>query len=156
MRTRSVGRPAAVLSVLASACFALPILAQGRPRAPVIGPGLAVEQAPSATADIMVPILIQEALAEGVGGVDRLGHVASFGLPFSAGMRVQQIKGRPALGVEGSDLWQFRTLDTWPDGSVRWALLDVDADVPAGDAAALTIVRGGGATPGRPKPRHGG
>src|SRR6185503_1862976 len=73
-------------------------------------------------------LLVQEALATSDAGVARDDAIATFGLPFRAG-DVPQVGGRPALGVLGTTVWQARTLKTWPDGSVAWALLDVAADV---------------------------
>ncbi len=55
-------------------------------------------------------------------------RVATFGLPFAQG-EITFFDGRPRLGLQNADVWQFRALDTWPDGSVRWVLVDVLADV---------------------------
>ncbi|MCB9899020.1 MAG: hypothetical protein H6825_13525 [Planctomycetes bacterium] len=96
----------------------------------------------AASTPVSVPVLVQEALPVGESGVDRVGAVATFGLPFPQG-QVQQIQGRPALSVAGSPIYQFTTLDTWPDGSVKWALCDVRADVTAGGKTlGLTVKKG--------------
>src|SRR5258706_2212616 len=76
---------------------------------------------PAAT--VSVPVLVQEALPAGATGIDRPGAEASFGIPFAQG-DVPVVDGRPGLMVANSDAWQFRTLSTWPDGSVQWALAD--------------------------------
>ncbi len=78
-----------------------------------------------------VPVYIQEALAKGAGGFDRTDEMATFGLPFPEGA-IDEVGGRPALSVAGSSAWQFRTLANWPDGSVKWALVDILADLEAG------------------------
>lgn len=93
---------------------------------------------------VNVPVLIQEALDPDDQGADRIDGIATFGLPFPRG-QVFENGGRPALAVNGSDTWQFRTLDTWDDDSVRWALVDLSADVLAGQTLpGLTVVNGPG------------
>jgi len=99
---------------------------------------------------LSIPVLIQEALDPDAQGVDRIDSVATFGLPIPEG-RVFEVFGRPALAVLGSNVWQFRSLDYWDDGSVRWALVDVSTDVAAGQIQSnLTVVEGSGATVGQP------
>jgi hypothetical protein len=56
---------------------------------------------------------------------------ATVSVPLAQGWHVGEVDGRPALSLSGSDVWSFRTLDTWPDGSVKWALCE--ALVPAGE-----------------------
>jgi YetA-like protein len=81
---------------------------------------------------ISIPVLVQEALPAGVVGHDRHHEVATFGIPLANSDEVGEVMGRPALAVTGSDIYQFRTMAKWPDGAVKWALLDVAADVTAG------------------------
>src|SRR5262249_26526852 len=58
---------------------------------------------------------------------------------------VPVVDGRPALAVANSADWQFRTLGTWPDGSVKWALVDAVTDVPGGGiSSALELIGGAG------------
>lgn len=68
---------------------------------------------------------------------------AHFGVPLAQAWQVGEIDGRPALGVDGSDVWSFRTLERWPDGAVRWAL--AEAMVPAGQGMPPSLLR---VTPG--------
>jgi hypothetical protein len=65
--------------------------------------------------------------------------VARFGIPLAEGWMVGEIDERPALGLLGSDVWSYRTIDRWPDGSVRWAL--AEAMVPAGQGVPPTTLR---------------
>ena len=91
-------------------------------------------------------LLVQEALAKSDPGVARDDAIATFGLPFRSG-DVPEVGGRPALGVLGTTTWQARTLKKWPNGTVAWALLDVAADVAAGQVnSGLTLVAGSGAS----------
>ena len=62
---------------------------------------------------------------------------ATFGIPIPQDWGVGEVGGRPALGIVGSSRWQFRTLDQWPDGSVRWALVDIATTVGTGQPAPL-------------------
>ena len=92
-----------------------------------------------------VPVVIQEAVPADGNPLARPGAVATFGLPFSRDAAVPVVLGRPRLGVLGSDAYQFRVLDTWPEGTVRWALCDVLTDLEAGEwRDDLTVVAGPG------------
>ena len=103
---------------------------------------------PAPTAAVDVPLLVQQVLPAGVGGVAWTAAEASFGIPFAEG-EVPEVNGRPALAVVNSEAWQFRTLDTWPDGSVQWALVDAVTDVPAGGVSSeLSIIGGAGKSEG--------
>jgi hypothetical protein len=98
---------------------------------------------------LSIPVLIQEALDPDDQGVDRMDSVATFGLPLPRG-KVFEVYGRPELAVLGSMVWQFRSLDFWDDGSVRWALVDVSSDVAAGQIQSnLKVVAGPGASGGK-------
>ena len=108
----------------------------------------AVEQA-AATAELSVPMLVQEALPAGEVGIARDDAVVTFGLPFSNLQQVLDVDGRPSLSVIGSNRWQARTLATWPDGSVKWALLDALVDVPESvPTESLVVTLGEGVSGG--------
>jgi len=86
-------------------------------------------------------ITVAEILPADKPGWARTGEPVTFGfpLPQGAASSIAQLQlSQPA---------QFRILDTWPDGSIRWALIDPYAPVPAkGSAAATlsTLLAGGG------------
>jgi hypothetical protein len=72
------------------------------------------------------------------GPLRRRGEPVRLGIPLPKGV----CRDERAIGLDGP--WgpmalQARTLDRWPDGSVRWALLEFDADVDAGVDAAYTV-----------------
>jgi len=100
------------------------------------GTSLAVEP------PLAVPLDVRE-----VAGVARQAFPARASVPLPRG-RVRDARTlwlaspsqRPAL-------LQSRVLERWPDGSVRWLLLDFVADVPAGAHATYTLRAGTPATP---------
>ncbi|HEX5010973.1 MAG TPA: hypothetical protein VFY71_11280 [Planctomycetota bacterium] len=97
---------------------------------------------------LSVPLLVQEVLPAGAKGFARPGACATFGMPFKQG-DLPQVGGRPGLSVHNSPSWQARTLSTWPDGSVQWALVDAVTDVPAGGiASSLELEPGAGLSGG--------
>jgi exo-rhamnogalacturonan lyase-like protein len=76
-------------------------------------------------------------VAETTGTNRRAGTVTS-GIPFEKG--VLKDTGRLVVSTNGTDIpAQFSILARWPDGSVRWALVDCLVDVPAGKKVALTL-----------------
>ncbi|HZM00308.1 MAG TPA: hypothetical protein VFD43_08660, partial [Planctomycetota bacterium] len=135
---------AALLSFLSGACGGGGAAGDG-------GGGAAATYSPPALPGASGPtlpalLLVQEALPKYASGVTRNDAIATFGLPFRAG-DVPEVGGRPALAVAGTSIWQARTLRKWPDGSVAWALLDVAADVAAGQVnSGLAVVAGSGAS----------
>ena len=64
------------------------------------------------------------------------------GIPFPAGALGSSEQLR-LLGPGGDEVpLQVRTLGQWLDGSVKWALLDFQADVPPGSERAYTLEYG--------------
>jgi hypothetical protein len=118
-------------------------------RANILGldPDFFEQSEPLLGTPIDTPVLVQEALPAGAQGEDRTAAVATFGLPFSQQQAVPVIAGRPGLAVVGSNLYQFRVLDTWPEGTARWVLCDIATDVQAGSIrGGMTVVSGVGAS----------
>jgi hypothetical protein len=75
--------------------------------------------------------------------VARQGEPVTTGVPFSRG--ALKDVSRLALSVGGKMVpAQFTKTISWPDGSVRWALLDGQVDVPAGGKVALKLTDKGG------------
>ena len=72
-------------------------------------------------------------------GFARRAEVFTLGLPLPQGavsdpsvLRVTSAAGAPLPA-------QFETTSTWPDGSVRWLLVDFTADCPAGGSANFVL-----------------
>lgn len=72
------------------------------------------------------------------GGIARSPAVITTGVPFGRG-QVKEV-GRLAVTSGGKPLpAQFLKIASWDDGSVRWALMDVQLDMPAGGKADLVV-----------------
>src|SRR5207245_2685714 len=95
---------------------------------------LAAGAARAATPLLALPLALEES-----AGVARHAWPASASVPLPRG-RVQSPDKLwlAAPGGRAAPL-QARALERWPDGSVRWLLLDFLADVPAGQAATFTL-----------------
>ena len=98
----------------------------------------------AAEGPLSVPLDVRE-----VAGVARQAFPASASVPLPRGrvrdphtLWLAAPNGRPAPV-------QYQTLERWPDGSVRWLLLDFLADVPAGGHATYALK--GGKAPAPPK-----
>ena len=104
----------------------------------------------NSTPTLELPVLVQEVLSASQAGINRLARVATFGLPFarSQGVTVNPETGRPDLAVAGSARWQFTVLDLWPDGTVKWGLVDLLTDVAAGQISSHIVTDGAGASAG--------
>jgi hypothetical protein len=105
---------------------------------------------PCSAEDINIPLTIHEALREGIDGIDRIQEPVTVGIPFPKGMLFEK-NGIPQLALEGVKDYQFRTLARWPDGSVRWALVDFQTDVKAGGISDnnVHVIRGSGNSYGK-------
>jgi hypothetical protein len=99
--------------------------------------------------DVSIPLTVYEALRAGVSGVERKHEPVTTGIPLPRGL-VFEKDGIPSLSLKGADNYQFRTLKKWPDGSVKWVLVDFQADVKANEENTTILVnRGNGNTPGK-------
>jgi len=68
----------------------------------------------------------------------RKAGVVTAGVPFARGA-VRDVK-KLSVSANGRAIpAQFITLAPWPDGSVRWALMDCQVDVPAGGKTELLL-----------------
>ncbi|MCK5505542.1 MAG: hypothetical protein KAJ10_10290, partial [Thermodesulfovibrionia bacterium] len=94
--------------------------------------------------EIEIPLTVHEALRKEVSGIDRTGEHVTVGIPFPEGV-LREKDDIPQLSLTGVDDYQFRTLAEWPDGSVKWALVDFQTDLLAGESNNdIKIVRGDG------------
>jgi hypothetical protein len=92
-----------------------------------------------------LPMTTQQVLPNGVAGDAWTQGPVRVGIPLPIG-RVFASGGVPQLTVTGgTPAAQFATLATWPDGSVKWALAEFLADVPAGaEVTTYAVDQGGG------------
>ncbi|MGI5820126.1 MAG: hypothetical protein ACOX9R_18730 [Armatimonadota bacterium] len=70
--------------------------------------------------------------------VDAVGWPVTSGVPFPRGVLGGVNDLRLMHGGEET-LAQFRPLGTWPDGSIKWVLVSILADVPAGESAQYIL-----------------
>lgn len=90
-----------------------------------------------AALDVALTVTNREAVA-------KTAEPITSGIPFAEGLQtgtttVKLMQGSTEIPC------QFRTLAVWPDGSIRWLLLDFQLDLPATDTVSLTLRTG--ATP---------
>lgn len=75
------------------------------------------------------------------GGVPRPGWPVTSGVPFARGA-LTDAKAVTLLAGDGKAVpLQTDVLARWPDGSVRWLLLDFQVDLAAGEKKAFTLRR---------------
>lgn len=96
--------------------------------------------------NLHVPLKISEALRATIPGVARSAEPVTVGIPIADRYNIQNAS---ALGVAGAAAYQFRVLDRWPSGNVKWVLVDFLAEVPANQiASSYALTFGSGASGG--------
>jgi len=89
------------------------------------------EGGPGAT---VVPIGVEDA-----SGTDRRGWPVRLGVPFAAGT-IPRAAAFELIAPAGASVpIQTDVMATWPDGSVKWLLVDFQADVPADTHVFYTL-----------------
>jgi len=84
----------------------------------------------------------------GASGVARRGEPLTFGVPLPRGLASEAIGWTFGAANGSRQAVQARALDRWSDGSLRWVLVDVQADLDAGGPAAFWLESGdAGAAP---------
>jgi hypothetical protein len=94
------------------------------------------------SAQIRVPLTVQEAIYPGVDPAPRTQAPLTVGIPLpeSAGIR-----SAAELGLEGAHAGQFRILGWWPNGNAKWVLVDAQTDVDSkGTNNRLVLTAGHG------------
>lgn len=84
-----------------------------------------------------VPILF-----EGIHGLTRAGEPVTIGLPFPPGALTELSQLSLLDGTGAPSRLQAAALARWPDGSVKWALLDFQVYLEPEHAGAYTLVIG--------------
>jgi hypothetical protein len=88
--------------------------------------------------------------AEDFAKVERKGEVVTTGVPFARGALKDVSNLCAKVGGEKIPA-QFVKTVPWKDGSVRWALMDTQVDVPAGGKVEITVSdEGAGPAPASP------
>jgi hypothetical protein len=95
---------------------------------------LALLHAPAFPAPLAVPLTIEE-----TAGVARHAYPASASVPLPRALVATPDAVWLARPDGAATVAQTRALERWPDGSVRWLLIDFLADVAAGGRATYTL-----------------
>ena len=98
-----------------------------------------------AMAQLSVPITIAETKPEDVSGIARVSELASFGIPLKESDNITSVT---QLGLTGADDYQFRKLTEYPNGNIKWVLIDTLVDCPAEGNASVTLTTGTGKSAG--------
>ena len=97
-----------------------------------------------ANAQVSVPLTIQEAVYPGAPtkGIDRNDDPVTVGVPLPDSAGINSIN---QLGLSGATVGQFRILGRWPDGNIKWVLVDTQASLTAGTQNnSITLTTGSG------------
>lgn len=106
-----------------------------RPQPPV--PFAGDDRAPERGATVQRERVSVSLLEE--GGVARVGELVSVGVPFAPGT-IFDARMIRVLDETGAELpAQATATSFWPDDSIRWALVDLRADLGAGEERTLTV-----------------
>src|SRR5438105_752684 len=87
-----------------------------------------------------IPISIDRNPAD-IRRTARRREPVTFGVPLPQGAARDDVTWQ-LLDADRAYPVQAETLDRWPDGSIRWLLVDSQVDVPEGASAALRLVPG--------------
>jgi hypothetical protein len=88
------------------------------------------DHAPAGT----VPITVEEP-----SGVDRTGWPVTSGIPLARGALTDANRSALFSGEDQEVPLQTEVLARWPDGSIRWLLLDFQVDLAAGQKESFTL-----------------
>jgi len=96
-----------------------------------------------ARAALPIPLTVNEALLPGVSGLARASGPVTVGVPLESSAGITDVA---QLGMSGASAAQFRELARWPNGRIKWVLVDFQSDVlPGGSTAGASLTTGGGA-----------
>ncbi|MBI4523149.1 MAG: LamG domain-containing protein, partial [Deltaproteobacteria bacterium] len=91
---------------------------------------------------LQIPLTIKESIPGGVNGVSRVAEPVTVGIPLEEKSGVTSVN---QLGLSGAEAGQFRVLARWPNGNIKWVLVDFQADVPAGGTnSRVSLTTGSG------------
>jgi hypothetical protein len=114
-----------------------------RIRASLLAIVLATAAAARSQAALPISLTVQEALLPGASGLARASGPVSVGVPLESNSGITNVS---QLGMSGATAAQFRVLARWPNGAIRWVLVDFQSDLAAGGTAAgAALTTGSGA-----------
>jgi hypothetical protein len=94
---------------------------------------------------IYVPLKVSEALTAAAKGINRASEPVTVGIPLPDDANISSIN---LLGVTGRPVYQFRQLDKWPSGNLKWVLVDFLADVSPKSSSTYELTAGTGTNGG--------
>jgi uncharacterized protein YjdB len=89
-----------------------------------------------------VPLTVKEALPSDITGIARTSDPVTVGIPLPDSASITNIN---QLGLSGASKGQFRALGYWPDGNIKWVLVDFQDSVTAGGSdTSFSLTKGSG------------
>lgn len=93
-------------------------------------------------ASVTIPLYVSELLPEGHSGSDRFEDIATGGIPLPENAGIKSIN---QLGLEGPSAGQFRAIGWWPNGNIKWVLVDFPVTLSANKISTnYSIIDGSG------------
>lgn len=104
-----------------------------------------------------IEILVHEALTQDseyylkhgvrqdMPGMDRTDEPLTIGVPLSEDSGITTID---QLGIKGTTLQQFRPLAYWPNGNIKWVLVDTQVSIQADEQITINLTDGVGNSEG--------
>ena len=91
---------------------------------------------------INVPIIVSEALIKNDSGTDRINEPVTIGIPLAEDSGIDSIN---KLGLQNVSAGQFRILDRWQNGNIKWVLADFQISLNAGETREdISLINGAG------------
>ena len=102
---------------------------------------IGVPQAQAAE-NLDVPIIVHEALIKNDPGTDRINEPVTIGIPLAEDSGITSIN---ELGLQNVLAGQFRILDRWQNGNIKWVLADFQTSLNAGETKEdIALINGAG------------
>ena len=94
------------------------------------------------TSSLYVPIIVQEALVKNDLGTDRINEPVTIGIPLAEDSGITSIN---EFGLQNVSAGQFRILDRWHNGNIKWILADFQTSLNAGETKEnIALINGAG------------
>jgi len=88
-----------------------------------------------------IPVTVQEALKQNISGIDRENEPITVGIPLPENSGITSIN---QLGLNGVSVAQFRVLAKWPNGNIKWVLIDTLISLKANETTTFYLTEGPG------------
>lgn len=103
-----------------------------------------------ASAQLTVPLTIQEMTYPGITGVARTSEPVAMGIPLAKGVvpcgkpSPASCSGISTLGLTGATVGQFRCLVEWENQSCKWVLVDTQVTLATGSVDISVVLNNAG------------